>query len=219
MAKYPPYVNAYGKISDIFEGIKSASVPPKFTSDFLTTVLGLKSSSYRAMIPLLKKIDFLDVASVPTESYKQYRDDSKSKNILGEKVREAYSELYRASEYAHKLSKEELTSKLKTLLGVGDDDKNLPYVVATFIELVKLSNFGMKHTVSKPQKNETEPEPEIETFKVVEKKPKHDSNEDSQNIKRKFGISYTINLNLPATTEIEVYNSIFKALKENLLDE
>lgn len=217
MAKYPPYVNAYGKISDIFDGIKSASVPPKFTSDFLTTVLGLKSSSYRAMIPLLKKIDFLDVANVPTESYKQYRDDSKSKNILGEKVKEAYSELYRASEYAHKLSKEELTTKLKTLLGVGDDDKNLPYVVATFIELVKLSNFGIKHTVTKPQKNETEPE--IETIKVTEKKPKRENDDESINVKRKFGISYTINLNLPATTEIEVYNSIFKALKENLLDE
>lgn len=61
MAKYPPYVNAYGKVSDVFDGIKSASVPPKFTYDFLSTVLGLTSSSYRAMIPLLKKLDFLDL--------------------------------------------------------------------------------------------------------------------------------------------------------------
>lgn len=215
MAKYPPYVNAYGKISDIFDGIKSASVPPKFTNDFLTTVLGLKSSSYRAMIPLLKKIDFLDVASVPTENYKQYRDDSKSKAILGEKVKEAYADLYRASEYAHKLSKEELTSKLKTLLGVGDDDKNLPYVVATFMELVKLSNFGGKPVaVNKPTKINPEPTTETKTKQVKEQEP-----EEIITIKRKFGISYTINLNLPATTEIEVYNSIFKALKENLLDE
>ena len=34
-----------------------------------------------------------------------------------------------------------------------------------------------------------------------------------------LGISYTINLNLPATTEIEVFNSIFKALKEHILHE
>tara|TARA_R110001592_G_scaffold347420_1_gene640919 strand:- start:882 stop:1529 length:648 start_codon:yes stop_codon:yes gene_type:complete len=215
MAKYPPYVNAYGKISDIFDAIKSASVPPKFTQDFLTSVLGLKSSSYRAMIPLLKKIDFLDVASVPTENYKQYRDDSKSKAILGEKVKDAYADLYRASEYAHKLNKEELTSKLKTLLGVGDDDKNLPYVVATFMELVKLSNFGGKTVVpAKPVKNNPEPAVETKT-----KQPKEQEPEEIITIKRKFGISYTINLNLPATTEIEVYNSIFKALKENLLDE
>jgi hypothetical protein len=30
-------------------------------------------------------------------------------------------------------------------------------------------------------------------------------------------LGYTINLNLPATTEIEVFNAIFKSLRENLL--
>jgi hypothetical protein len=34
-----------------------------------------------------------------------------------------------------------------------------------------------------------------------------------------FGISYTINLNLPATTDVEVFNAIFKSLKENILYE
>jgi hypothetical protein len=33
----------------------------------------------------------------------------------------------------------------------------------------------------------------------------------------KLGLSYTINLNLPATTEIEVFNAIFKSLREHLL--
>ena len=146
MSKYPPYVNAYGKIPDVFSSIKSASVPPKFTYDFLTTILGLKSSSYRAMIPLLKRLEFLDQNSVPTEYYKNYRDDALSKAVLGNQVKEAYSELYRASEYAHKLDSNILTSKLKTLLGVGDKDKNIRYVVGTFQELVKLSNFDGKKT-------------------------------------------------------------------------
>jgi hypothetical protein len=34
-----------------------------------------------------------------------------------------------------------------------------------------------------------------------------------------MGLSYTINLNLPATTEIEVFNAIFRSLRENLLRE
>jgi hypothetical protein len=55
---YPPYVNAYGNLSKLFAGIKNASVPPKFTHDFMTTALGLKSTSYRAMIPLLKRLGF-----------------------------------------------------------------------------------------------------------------------------------------------------------------
>lgn len=58
--KYPPFVNAYGKIGNVLNGIKSAAVPPKFTQDFLTTVLGLTSSSYRAMIPLLNLFEYKD---------------------------------------------------------------------------------------------------------------------------------------------------------------
>ena len=32
-----------------------------------------------------------------------------------------------------------------------------------------------------------------------------------------LNLAYTINLNLPATSDIAVFNAIFKSLKENLL--
>ena len=32
-----------------------------------------------------------------------------------------------------------------------------------------------------------------------------------------MNLSYTINLNLPATSDIAVFNAIFKSLKENVL--
>lgn len=34
-----------------------------------------------------------------------------------------------------------------------------------------------------------------------------------------MNLSYTINLNLPATSDIAVFNAIFKSLKENILHE
>ena len=45
MANYPPYVDACGKIKEVFEKIQEAQVPVKFTNDFIYTVLGLKSTS------------------------------------------------------------------------------------------------------------------------------------------------------------------------------
>lgn len=36
MVSYPPYVNAYGKIEELFEKIREAAVPPKVTNDFLS---------------------------------------------------------------------------------------------------------------------------------------------------------------------------------------
>lgn len=212
--EYPPYVDANGKIADVFTEIKKASVPPKFTTDFLSTVLGLKSSSYRAMIPLLKKLDFLSQESIPTQVYKDYRDESQSEFVLAEQVKKAYAEVYQASEYAHKLSREELTNKLRTLLGASKDDKNINKVAGTFTELVKLSNFE-KHKKIKSVEPKLEPNKNITSPIVQESFQESVAKSNNKN----FGISYTINLNLPATTEIEVYNSIFKALKENLLNE
>jgi hypothetical protein len=79
---YPPYVNAYGAIPKLFAAIKAASVPPKFTQDFLESVLGMKSTSHRALIPLLKRLGFLDQANVPTEQYRRIRDKEDSRKVM-----------------------------------------------------------------------------------------------------------------------------------------
>lgn len=202
MAEYPPYVNYYGGIPKVFDAIKRASVPPKFNQDFLETVLGLKSSSYRAMIPFLKRLGFLDQGNVPTDAYKQYRDDANSKTIMAQQVRSAYRDLYKAHEYAHKLKKEDIISKLTTLLGVDRDDPNLKAVASCFVELCKLAD--LESTPKIPSENtptaKEEPKPPIITGTT------------------RLGLSYTINLNLPPTTDVNVFNAIFKSLKEHLLN-
>lgn len=207
--KYPPYVDAYGKISEIFSAIKSAAVPTKFNLDFIKTILGLKSSSFNAMIPLMKKLNFIDPMNQPTQAFKDYRDDSLSKQVMATQVKLAFDELFKASEFANKLTKEQLTTKLKTLLGVSDDDITLPKIVGTFQELVKLADFEGKH---KPAHKKTDSHTD-DTPPPPSTPPPLFNNTDEM----KFGISYTINLNLPATTEIEVFNAIFKSLKDNLL--
>lgn len=219
MAKYPPFVNAYGKIPELFQEIKKAAVPPKFTQDFVATILGLKSSSFRAMIPLLKNLGFLDNSNVPTQAYKDFRDDAMAGKVMADRMKEAYDDLFKAHEYANKLNREQLTSKLKTLLGASDDDINLKAVVGTFTELCKLADFDGAHVKHKPkeEKHSDAVEKKIEQPKESQFQQFH--TQMNGNGKTSFGISYTINLNLPATTEIEVYNSIFKALKEHLLNE
>lgn len=204
-ATYPPYVNAYGNLSKLFGAIKTAAVPPKFTHDFMSTVLGLKSTSYRAMIPLLKRLGYLDQSNVPTQFYKDYRDDERSGPVMFGQLKSAYADLYSANEYAHKLTKTEVTTKLKTLVGASADDKVIPNVAGTFLELVKLSKFD-----GAPKKKK-----ELESNKEGEST----GGEGQSGKPINLGLSYTINLNLPATTEIEVFNAIFKSLKEHILNE
>ena len=99
-----------------------------------------------------------------------------------------------------------MTSKLITILGLSKKDKNIPIVVGTLQELFKLSDFTGKHKPDEKGKHKTE---------VIEEKPPLILPEKQ----RQLGISYTINLNLPATTEVEVFNAIFKSLKEHILGE
>lgn len=216
MAQYPPYVNAYGKIKELFAGIIRAAVPTKFTQDFLTTVLGLNSSSDRALIFLLKRLEFLDAANVPTQAYKDYRDETKSKQIMAEQIRKGFSDLYKANEYAHRLDKSTLTSTLKRITGAAEGDAIIGAIVGTFMALKDLAEFDSKSeskAVSPQQIEKKETHPQKYS---PEQKPH--SPEQPQKYPR-LGLSYTINLNLPATTEIEVFNAIFKSLKDNLLNE
>ena len=203
--KYPPYVNAYGNLSKLLSKIKIASVPQKVTQDFFSTVLGLKSSSYQPMIPLLKKLGFIDQGNVPTQRYKDFRSDAKSGFVMAKALGEAYKDIYQANEYAHKVPKKELVDILITMTGAAKEDKIIPSIVGTFQELVKHAIFDVTDV---PEEIIEDSEEESGTEEVVKGRG---------NVK--FGISYTINLNLPATTEVKVFDAIFKSLKKNIIDD
>jgi hypothetical protein len=55
----------------LLDSIKTATVPSKFNRDFVSMVLGLKSSSYIAMIPFFKRVGFIDQSNTPTQ-YKEF---------------------------------------------------------------------------------------------------------------------------------------------------
>ena len=209
--KYPPYVGGYGKIATLFRAIKDAAVQPKFTNNFMQTALALKSTSFRAMIPLMKRLGFIDSANVPTLAYKAFRDEARSGAVMADRLRVAYEDLFSANEYAYKLKKPELEAKLKSLTGAGSDDKNVPLVASTFLELSKLATFDGEASKA-PKSTETQAQEAPKDKDVASQAP-------SGHHAAKLGISYTINLNLPATTEIQVFNAIFKSLKEHILHE
>jgi hypothetical protein len=58
-AVHPPFMNATGLITKIFGRIAEAQKPERFTTDYLTTVIGYGSGSARPIIPLLKRLGFL----------------------------------------------------------------------------------------------------------------------------------------------------------------
>ena len=62
----PPFINSTGLIGKIFEKIKQAKVPSRYTQDFQASVLGFGSGSARAFIPFLKRLNFIQSDGTPT---------------------------------------------------------------------------------------------------------------------------------------------------------
>lgn len=87
------YVQVYGQLPDFFQRISDAQAPEKFTTQYVKD-LGFTSSNFRAVIPLLKSLGFLSPEGVPTARYHEYRNSARAKRVMGEAVKEAYSDVF-----------------------------------------------------------------------------------------------------------------------------
>jgi len=120
-----PYVNSTGKLRELLEKIKEAQTPTTFTHDFLNTKFGI---SERAMIPLLKRLEFLDQNGVPTQIYKDFRNPNQTKNIMAKAIKIGFQDLYAMNEYVESLN----DKKLQDLIAqVTESDHDSTVVGAT----------------------------------------------------------------------------------------
>lgn len=197
-----PYMQAYGFISKVLEKIIPASTPPRFTQDYLSTKLGITSKSARPVIPFLKRIGFLGTDGSPTELYTQFRNSSCRGQAAAKALKEGYAPLYESNEYAHALGDSELKELIVQITGLETNSKNVNAIACSFKAINEYADF---------EGNDSD-----NLDNAVSESPA--SQPDLQNnLTANLGLSYTINLNLPATSDISVFDAIFKSLKENLL--
>lgn len=101
MAENLPYSTSVGTLEKILEKIKSASVPERFTQDFLNTKLAMKGGTANSCIPILKKMGLIGSDACPTELYREFRNPKKSRTALGKAFKRLYERLYEMNEYIH----------------------------------------------------------------------------------------------------------------------
>lgn len=202
-AAKPPYVNAYGNIGKALKKIKEAQVPSRFTQDFLATKLGLKGGSARPLIPFLKRTGLLGSDGVPTDRYKRFRNQGQSGKAAAEALREAYQALYEINEFIHDASDEDLMGVVVQATGLEPTSGTTRAIVASF---KALKDFAI-----------LEPDGDQEEEDTGEEAKDNEGEGERVVLKKGLGLSYTINLNLPSTSDIAVFDAIFKSLKENLL--
>lgn len=213
MTDFPPYLNGYGFIEKVLVAMLSAKVPPKFTQSFLTSKLGIKSNSARPIIPFLKRIGFLNDGGVPTNRYEKYRNQMESGRAIAEGLKEGYSILYETNEYAHDLSDSELEG---LFLQVTNEEKGqkIKSAVKSFLALKSLADFSDSEASFSAVDSAVHKEA---TLAIPE--PSRSQNNMPVRSHSKMNLSYTINLNLPETSNPEVFDAIFQSLNRNILKE
>ena len=205
-----PYLAYPTKTEKYFQRIKEVEVPQKFTYDFLENVMLFKSNNDRYLVSLLKKMGFLETSGIPTDLYKKFRNDAESKQILGIGFENAYSELYKLNKNLHKLKEDEITGYVKSATGQGDESSTLPLIIKTITHILSLSVFNEPEEKTKPEvKSDVKPE--------VKSDVKPEVKSDVKVVDEKFNLNYTISINLPETTNEEVYEKIFTSIKKILL--
>lgn len=208
MADNPPYMNAYGNITKIFQKIREAQTPDRFTTDYLGTVLGFTGGGARPFIPLAKRLGFLNSDGTPTEMYRRFRgSDTQSKAAMAAAIRAGYPQLYKRNEYAHKLDRKELQGLLTEATDMEANSPTIAAIIGTFEALKSFADFDTVASTDLSIDQQAVSQPADESD--------HRASASSNGIGVRFG--YSITLNLPDTNDITVFNAIFKSLKEHLL--
>lgn len=193
-----PYMVSNNKIGPIIEKIQQAARPAKFTQEVLKN-LGFTSTNDRAFIPLAKKLGFLADDGVPTSLYDQLKDKTTTKMILATQIKSLYSELYAINMEIHRASEAEIKGAISRV--TGRDEEGVNRIYSTFKTLCSNADFENIVSVEKSANMEIPESNDPVNITVPIQTPQ---------------FHYNIQIHLPATTDISVYNAIFKSLKDNL---
>lgn len=195
------------QISAIFDKLKAGQAPEKFNREFLRD-LGFKSSNHIALIPLMKGLGFISADNVPTDRYRQFLDKTKSAQVIAQALMEAYGDIFILKAKPTKADQDLIQGKFKSTYNLSDisAERN----AKTFLALLEMADPA---TLSGAEVQEDKSKTEAVAQPVAEH---HDL--PAKHKKSVVGLNYNIEIHLPATKDVEVYNAIFKSLREHLVD-
>jgi Family of unknown function (DUF5343) len=202
-----PYTIANKQIEPMLTRIRTAARPERLNRELLNA-WGFTASNDRAIVSVLRGLGFIADGGTPTDIYDRLRDPNDWKYVLGERIRLLYSDLYAIDPNIHAQPDTEVRSAILRLTGKDEETSRRYYL--TFKTLAGLANFGIKTGNKKPE--EAASPNSIPLQAPPAPAPQH----ADEPKRRKSEYHYNIQIHLPVTSDIGVYNAIFKSLKDNL---
>jgi len=207
MAGIPlPYLASPGSVKTALEKIRIAATPDRVPQDFINTKLQIKGGTGSALIPFFKKIGMVASDGTPTELYKRFRNPTIGGTAIADAIIFGYAPLKQTNEYFYELPDKDLMNLILQVTGLDHDNAVAKLTFSTLKGLKQFADFNSNSEDLISSK---------EAF--VTGTPIHAATSNAHPESRVgLNLSYTINLNLPATSDQAVFNAIFRSLKEHL---
>lgn len=170
------------------------------------TKLQIKGGTGAALIPYLKKIGFVASDGSPTDIYRRFRNHTTAGLAVASAIKTGYSALEQINEYFYELSDKDLLALVVQVTGVEENNAVAKLILSTFKALKAFASFEAKD-------GDSDKTPDDNSNSGARDAPERNDHGRRQGLR----LSYTINLNLPATTDQAVFNAIFRSLKEHLI--
>jgi hypothetical protein len=199
-----PYTTSHGVLKKVLDGIVTAERPDKFSGDFMATVLKVTGGSARQIPPILKRMGFLGSDGSPTELYSKFKSDSGRSLAALDGLKRAFPEMFRRNEFVHRAEPDKIRDLVVEITGLNKQDIVVRAIVGTFQAIKDFVD------LSRMKGEEEEIKSTGVDNGVLERVP-------SLSKKEGIRLAYNINIVLPETTNVQVFNAIFRSLKENLL--
>lgn len=208
MALTNSYLTSTKNLESIINSVINAKAPERFTNKFLED-LGYKSSNDRLVIGMFKALGLLDDSGQPLQRYYEFLDQTQTGRIIAIGIQEAYEDLFNLRKDAQNLSNDEVKNKLKTLTQGQKSDKILSLMTMTFRAFCDMADWDKS----------TEPQEKFVTSASINEKDSSSQFMQQENsaLKPDLNLHYNIQIHLPETTNMAVYDAIFQSLKKYLL--
>ncbi|WP_156362938.1 DUF5343 domain-containing protein [Rubellimicrobium mesophilum] len=178
-----PYTPALGSFKNVLDALIAAERPDKFTNNFMETVLGQSGGGARAVPPLLKKMGFLQSDGTPTDLYSKFKTGSGRAAAAMSGLRNAFGEIFKKNEHAHKANEEQLRDLIVEITGLKRNDNIVRLIYGTFTTIRDYipANFSGSAFTTDLEVDTSEPE-------------RYASNKGDSNVLATPGLSYQMAL-------------------------
>ncbi|TXH34087.1 MAG: hypothetical protein E6Q98_19755 [Rhodospirillaceae bacterium] len=202
-----PYTGSPGVFQRVLEKLPITEKPTVFNPDFLGTVLGATGGASRPIIPIMKATNLLSQSGTPTELYAQFQTEGGRAAAALQAMKNAYAEIFKRNQFAHKADENTLIDIIVSITGLPRSDKIVKYILNTFQIFQKYASSA----------RDDAPHGETPKGTPFQGENNRESEQMSNQRPPSLGLVYNINIVLPETTNVEIYNAIFRSLRGNML--